>query len=211
MIPLIFYDIKNQLSLVFRAVLTGITDTLNPQWNEYNYIGNPQTYYMYKRTTRDFGFSFRIYADTKQELHWNWMKLNRFIGMTYPSYNTENRMVGPFLRLTLGDILSRSPGFISALTITIDDNTPWELNLTAEDFLARVPHVVECAVTYKVIGDYQLDANRTPFVVQNKIDTSRGLPQWRVNQPTALTPIGLPSFGTPTIPTTLSTVNVPQV
>ena len=215
LVPLIFYDIKNKLSLVFRAVLTAITDTPSPEWNEYNYIGNPQTYYMYKRTTREFSFTFKIYCDTEQELKWNWMKLNRFIGMTYPSYNRENRMVGPFLRLTVGDILMRTPGFISGLTITIDDNTPWELNLFADPNLARVPHMVECAVTYKVIGDYQLDAMTTPFVIQNKIGTANGLPEWKVAPPptdaSALTPVGLPPVSKPSIPSTLSPVSVPGV
>ena len=75
LVPLIFYDVKNDVSLVFRAVLSGITDTINPEWNEYNYVGNPQTYYTYKRTTRDFGFTFKVYTDTEQELRWNWMKI----------------------------------------------------------------------------------------------------------------------------------------
>lgn len=200
LVPLIFYDIKNDLSLVFRAVLTAITDTLNPEWNEYNYIGNPQTYYMYKRTTRDFAFNFKIYCDTEQELRWNWMKLNRFIGMTYPSYNKENRMVGPFLRLTIGDILSRTPGFISALSLTVDDNTPWEINLLNDASLARVPHVVDCAVTYKIIGDYQLSA-RTPFIVQKKMGT---VTEWTFDSantfstlPTDSLPVGLNAPITP--------------
>ena len=168
LVPLIFYDVKNDETLVFRAVLSGITDTLSPEWNEYNYIGNPQTYYTYKRTTRDFGFTFKIYTDSERELRWNWMKLNRFVGMVYPSFNDANRMIGPFLKITLADMLNNVSGYISALTITVDDMTPWEINLFDNEQLAKVPHVVECAVTYRIIGD-RLDARTTKFYAQNKM------------------------------------------
>ena len=169
LVPLIFYDIANDQSLVFRAVLSSITDTYSPEWNEYNYIGNPQTYYTYKRTIRDFAFTFKIYTDSERELRWNWMKLNRFVGMVYPSYNAANRMVGPFMRLTVADMLNRIPGYISALSITVDDNTPWEINLFSADVLARVPHIVECAVSYRVVGDEPLDGDKTRFYAQNKM------------------------------------------
>lgn len=172
LIPLIFYDIKNDHSLVFRAVLSAITDTITPEWNEYNYIGNPQTYYTYKRTTRDFGFTFKIYTETESELKWNWTKLNRFVGMLYPSYADNRRMIGPFLRLTLGDMLYRVPGYMSALSITIDDNTPWEINLLNDPNLAKLPHIIECAVTYRIVGDKPLDAETTPFYAQYMLDAT---------------------------------------
>jgi hypothetical protein len=175
LVPLIFYDIAKDTSIVFRAVLSGITDTFSPEWNEYNYVGNPQTYYTYKRTTRDFGFTFKVYTDTERELRWNWMKLNRFVGMVYPSFTSSQRMIGPLVRLTLGDILWRMPGYISALTMTVDDNTPWEINLFKDEKLARVPHVIECAVTYRVIGDEPLDGRTTKFYMQNKMGTG----QWQ--------------------------------
>ena len=169
LVPLIFYDIKNDESLVFRAVLSAITDTINPEWNEYNYIGNPQTYYTYKRTTRDFGFTFKVYTDTEQELRWNWMKINRFVGMLYPSYTSYKRMVGPFLKLTVGDIVSQVAGYISGLTITVDDNTPWEINLFDNETLARLPHMVELGVTYRIVGDEPLESTTTKFYAQRKM------------------------------------------
>jgi len=96
--------------------------------------------------------------------------LNRFVGMVYPSFTTTTqRMVGPFLRLTLGDMFSRVPGFISGLTISVDTNTPWEINLFNESHLAKLPHVVTCAVTYTIIGDEQLVGDTTSFYTQTKM------------------------------------------
>jgi hypothetical protein len=168
--PFIFYDIATDTALVFRATFAAISDTFNPTWNEYNYVGNPQTYYTYMKTTRDFAFTFRIATLSESELKWNWMKLNRFVGMVYPTYSFNKRMIGPFIRLTVGDMLSAVPGFISALTVTIDDNTPWEINLFANDaHLSKLPHVIDCAVTFRVVGDEPLESTKTKFYNRNKM------------------------------------------
>jgi len=171
LIPFIFYDIKNDHSLVFRATLKDISDNITPDWGEYNYVGNPQTYHIYKRTTRELSFTFTIYTETENELRWNWLKLNRFVGMAYPSFTSAQRMVGPFLRLTIGDMFNRVPGFLTNITVTVDVNTPWEINLFPEDdaHLAKLPHVVDCAVTYKIIGDTPLEGTTTPFYMQTKM------------------------------------------
>jgi hypothetical protein len=173
LVPFIIYDIKTKTFLAFRATITGLNDAITPTWNEYTYIGNPLTFYTYKGATRQVGFSFHIFTNSAKELMPNWIKLNRLVGLCYPSYNTYNRMISPIIKLTLGDMYHRVPGFFNSLTVTIDDMTPWEINLFDDEELLKVPHVIQCDVNFTIIGDY-LPKEDTYYFAQRKF----GRPEW---------------------------------
>ena len=169
LIPFLFYDVHDKTFLVFRATITQLTDTITPNWNEYKYVGNPLSYYTYTGTTREVSFTFTVYTNGETELKSNWIKLSRLVGMTYPSYSNEGRMISPFVKLTIGDVYHRVPGFINSLTLTVDDNTPWEINLFKNKELLRAPHVVEAQVTFTYVGDY-LPRKTTPHFAQGKYE-----------------------------------------
>lgn len=166
LIPFLFYDVASDTTIPFRATMTQITDTITPTWNDYTYVGNPLTFWVYKGTTRQVSFSFKVYATSKDELIPNWTRCSRLVGLCYPQFNAESRMVAPFIRLTIGDMYYRVPGKLSSLAITVDDTTPWELNLfTENDPLIQVPHILDIAVTFDYFGDY-LPQKKTPHFLQ---------------------------------------------
>lgn len=99
-IPFKFKDVVNNKWINFRAILSGIGDTINPEWSEERYIGRPDKVYVYSGVDRDISFNFNIYPKTKQELPILWEKINYLVGMCYPSWgqygnNSSNRMIGP--------------------------------------------------------------------------------------------------------------------
>lgn len=165
LIPFLFYDVSSDDTIPFRATITQISDAITPTWNEYSYVGNPLTFWVYKGTTRQVSFSFKIYTVSADELLSNWTRCSRLVGLCYPKFNNEFRMIAPFIKLTIGDMYYRVPGKISSLTITIDDNTPWEINLFNDTTLAKLPHILDIAVTFDYFGDY-LPQKRTPHFLQ---------------------------------------------
>ena len=52
-----------------------------------------------------------------------------------PEYNmnVDYRMKGPLSRFTVGDIYDDTPGFISSLSIDLDDDTIWEIGRKNEN------------------------------------------------------------------------------
>jgi len=62
-------------------------------------------------------------------------------------------MRAPVVRVTIGDYLYRVPGFIESINLTVDNNTPWEINLDGNKDLAQLPQVVDVAVTFRPILD----------------------------------------------------------
>ena len=143
----------NNKWIIFRAILEGITDTISPEYGEERYIGRPDKVYTYQGADRNISFTFSIYPKSKQELPVLMEKLNYLIGTCYPTFTKEERMVTPFIELTMGDMFVNTPGLISSLTVTVEEQSTWEI----ADKL-QFPHFIKAACEFKYIGKYALDS-----------------------------------------------------
>jgi len=144
-----FKDIVNEKFIVFRAILSGISDAITPDWSGTQYIGRPDKVYVYKGAERKVSFTFEIFPKTKQEFPVLLEKLNYLIGLCYPSFTPDNRMIAPFIELTLGDMFKNTPGFLDSLSVDVDDNSPWEINEGLQ-----FPHHITCQCSFTYIGKY---------------------------------------------------------
>ena len=149
-IPFRFEDSSGN-RIVFRALLSGITDTFTPEYAAERYIGRPDNVYVYLGTTREVSFTFDIYPKSDQELVRLWEKMNYLAGLTYPSWagaaGGGAGMVAPFCKLTIGDMFKDTSGYISGLTYTVQDNGTWET------VWAKLPKYIQASCTFVYIGD----------------------------------------------------------
>ena len=76
LIPFKFADARLNNSIVFRAILSGITDTFSPEYSAERYVGRPDNVYVYQGTTREISFNFDVYPKSDTELVVLWEKLN---------------------------------------------------------------------------------------------------------------------------------------
>ena len=143
-----FRDVTNNKFIIFRAILSGISDSITPEWTGTRYIGRPDQVYVYNGAERKVSFSFDIYPKTKQELPVLWEKTNYLVGLCYPSY-TSNRMIAPFIELTIGDMFVNTPGFLDSLSIDVDDQGTWEI----ENGL-QLPKHITCQCSFTYVGKY---------------------------------------------------------
>ena len=145
-IPFRFEDMSGNL-IVFRAILSAITDTFTPSYSEQKYIGRPDKVYVYTGTDRAISFTFSIYPKSDQELVRLWEKMNYLAGLTYPSWDkTGTGMIAPFCKLTIGDMFKDTPGYISGLTYTVQDTGTWET------VFAKLPKYIQAQCTFVYIG-----------------------------------------------------------
>ena len=79
--------------MVFRAILSGITDTFSPEYSPERYVGRPDPVYVYQGTSREIGFTFDVYPKSDQELVFLWEKLNYLAGQTYPHWSDSDIVV----------------------------------------------------------------------------------------------------------------------
>ena len=150
-VPFRFKDVNNNKYIIFRALLSGITDNMTPEFAAERYVGRPDQVYVYQGTNREISFTFDIYPKTRQELPILWEKLNYLVGLVYPSWAPSGGgmgMIAPFIELTIGDMYKDTPGFLSQLSLTVQDGTTWEI----DDW--KLPKYIQAACSFTYIGKY---------------------------------------------------------
>ena len=151
-IPFRFRDVNNDKYIVFRAILSGITDTFTPEYSSERYVGRPDNVYVYQGTTREISFTLDIYPKSDKEVPILWEKMNYLAGLTYPNWSSVpgggQGMIAPFCELTIGDMYRDAPGYISGLSYTVQDSSTWEIGFT------KVPKYIQASVTFVYIGKY---------------------------------------------------------
>ena len=150
-VPFAFHDVYNKKHIQFRAILGAVTDTVRPEYDPIRYLGRADQVYIYKGAIRNINFTFKYAAFTKQELVVGWEKLNYLVGLAYPSGYESGRMVTPLIELTLGGMFDRAPGLINNISLTVTDQSPWDINPEFE-----LPKYVEASVDFQYIGKYPI-------------------------------------------------------
>jgi hypothetical protein len=187
LIKFVFEAISNDAptystAIFFRAFLTaGINDNNSAQLNAFKYIGRGENFYTYQGFDRTIGFSFRVAAQSREELRPLYNKLNMLMSQVYPDYSPKQGIMrAPLIRITIGDYLYRVPGFIESINFTVDNNTPWEINLENDQSgnIAQLPQVVDVAVSFKPILDV-LPKRPNTIVTQTEttVNTQQGTAQ----------------------------------
>lgn len=155
-----FEDISSEsepVSIRFRSTLTGISDSISPEWNATKYLGRPDKFYTYDSVDRSISFSFKVYSYSKNEVPYQWRKINRLAGLCYPvSYSGNRVMKSPIIRLTIGNLYERIYGFIDSLDFKFDDDVMWD---TEDGY--QLPMVVDITISFKMM--YLVDGSGAPL------------------------------------------------
>ena len=183
LVPFRFYDAYNDNNITFSAILSGITDTITPEYSDERYIGRPDSVYVYQGVTRALSFTFDVYPQTRQEMRPLWSKINYLVSLCYPNfeslqapgatsfgqagrseksgiYSPPQTMVSPIVELTIGDMYRNTPGFLSGVTMTVQDGTTWEFEdgvvneKGIRENSMKLPHYVQIACEFTYIGKH---------------------------------------------------------
>ena len=127
--------------------------------------------FVYQGVNRSISFTFSIYPKTKQELPILMDKLNYLVGLCYPSYTEGERMISPFIELTMGDMFVDTPGILSGLTISVEEQSTWEI-----DDKLQFPHFIKAACEFRHIGKH------VPATTGKHYDLDRKLVESTVGQ-----------------------------
>ena len=144
-----FYDVVNGKYIIFRAILSGVSDQITTDYHEEKYIGRPDKLYTYRGADRNISFNFKVYPKTKQEVPILMEKLNYLVGLCYPTVGNQGRMKSPFIQLTLGDMIAAQPGILRGISVTVEDNTTWEIQQGLQ-----FPKHLSVAVQFTYIGSH---------------------------------------------------------
>ena len=156
--PFYIKDLRDGNYIVFRAYIDGIDETITPGWESENYIGRSEPVYTYGPTERAISMNLKLFAQTSNELDLIYQKLNRVTSLCYPEYQKDvrlgdkTRMKPPIIQFRLGELFGSGTrdmtGFITSLTYTYEDDSPWETEQGR-----RVPKYVTAALGFQVIHE----------------------------------------------------------
>lgn len=125
---IVFHVENNNTVLVFRmANFTGFTDSINPTFQDFKYVGRAEPYYQYTGVTRNVSFSFDVVVHNREDVGVIYNKVNTLISLAYPHKYTETKMIEPnIVKLTIADYLVKAPLFMTGIQITPSDEVTFQ-------------------------------------------------------------------------------------
>lgn len=142
--------------IVFRAILSSLSDQFSPSWNPVNILGRADSNYHYGGYARTVDLGFTVYATDRDELKFIYRKLNALAGYTAPEYTADSfALKGPWIRVTIGDYFISQPAVIDSLSYTfVDSDTTWEINIEEDTDMKQVTHKIDVSMGLNMITDY---------------------------------------------------------
>ena len=142
--------------IVFRAILSSLSDQFSPSWSPVNILGRADSNYHYGGYSRTVDIGFTVYATDRDELKFIYRKLNALAGYTAPEYTADSfALKGPWLRVTIGDYFISQPAIIDSLSYTfVDSDTTWEINIEEDTDMKQVTHKIDVSMGLNMITDY---------------------------------------------------------
>jgi hypothetical protein len=164
--------------IVFRAFLDDFNDDFRATYNNYQYNGRAESFYTYGGFERTLNFSFKLVAQTRQEMKPLYRKLNYLAAQTTPEYSANGRIRAKFNRLTIGDWCNETPGFFNTVGLRWSNKYPWEIsaeNNTASNVgkdgiqMNQLPQMLDVQCQYTIIHDFAPQNNKNmPYILPHR-------------------------------------------
>ena len=86
----------------FSAYMKGFRDNFDGTWNDINYVGRSETFYLYNKFKRNVSFNLQIPCFNKVELFVKHRALGQLASTTAGAYNDNNILGGVLLKVNVG-------------------------------------------------------------------------------------------------------------
>ena len=141
------FDSQNEERWLFSAYMTGFRDNFDATWNDINYIGRSETFYVYSKFKRSVSFNLRIPCFNRTQLFEKHRALGQLASTTAGRYSGEtNALGGVLLRLNVGSYLVGEYATLNSLNYTVPDDTTWDI--TPE---ARLAMYIEASFSFNIV------------------------------------------------------------
>lgn len=160
-------------AIAFRATFGNISDSHAAEWSSIKYMGRADPLYVYQGYQRDISFDFTVHISSRDELKASWRKLNHLASWTAPEYTKGGFMRGPIVRLNIGNLYRKMPGYLESIRFNFDNNeTTWETAKLRDDQLLdgangtstspgalQLPKTIKVDCVFVPIGVYRPEYN----------------------------------------------------
>jgi hypothetical protein len=193
-VKFMFHDLNTNERFRFRAYIENVSEDFSPNWQEVKILGRADSPYIYQGFERSVSISFKAAALSRGDLMLMWDQLERLAKTTVPQYQTDAKMKGPLIKFTLGNWFINTPAFIRSLSYTVDNESPWEINLGNSDIygagatvnnVGELPMIVSVQVSMQIFGEV-----RPETIKPNSSATPKGIKEYNHYSRGNLYPLG---------------------
>jgi hypothetical protein len=114
----------------FSAYINGFRDSFDAIWNETNYVGRAESFYIYNKFKRSVSFNLQIPCFNKVELFKKHRALGQLASTTAGSYN-NNLLGGVILQLNVGNYIVGEYAILNNINYEIPNESAWDVSSDA--------------------------------------------------------------------------------
>jgi hypothetical protein len=126
----------NEDKIFLSAYMKGFKEDFNATWNDINYAGRAESFYIYNKFKRTVSFNLQIPCFNRKELFEKHRALGQLAATTAGSYNSQGLLGGVLIKLNVGNYIVGEYSILNSLNYSIPDDTSWDI--TPEGRLAML-------------------------------------------------------------------------
>lgn len=186
------FELQNQVWVLFKkygnneivpfvGAISGIQESVSPEWTNFRYLGSPFKSYRYLGVERTLNFELKLYYTTVNEKDVTIKKINYLKSLAFPydqvsqiqyNSNQENPINEPIysqyafspnlFHLSIGDMYRGLFGFISSLQFAVDDTATWpnsNHNMEKDGNNYLYPSVITATIGMTIIEQHPIETD----------------------------------------------------
>ncbi len=111
---------------VFSAYMNGFRDNFAGTWNDVNYNGRAESFYIYNKFKRNVSFNLQIPCFNKTQLFEKHRALGQLASTTAGAYN-DGLLGGVILKVNVGNYLVGEYATLNSISYSIPENASWDI------------------------------------------------------------------------------------
>jgi hypothetical protein len=137
----------------FNGYMTGYKDNFDATWNDVNYAGRAESFYIYNKFKRTVSFNLKVPCFNKVQLFEKHRALGQLASVTAGSYK-DNLLGGVLIKINVGNYLVGEYAILNNISYSIPDDASWDI---ADDALLSMYLDVSVSLTivHKDLPEYK--------------------------------------------------------
>jgi hypothetical protein len=119
---------SNEETFAFNAYMSGYKDNFDATWNDVNYAGRAESFYIYSKFKRTVNFDLKIPCFNKIELFEKHRALGQLASVTAGSYNNKLLLGGVLIKINMGNYLVGEYATLNNVSYSIPDDASWDIS-----------------------------------------------------------------------------------
>lgn len=158
--------------MAFRCYNLVFDNQSQAKFNTVRYLGRGDNFYVVDGYEESYSIGFDIFSMSAGEMLPLYRKLNFLKSTLAPDYH-GTKMAGSFVKMTIGNLLHRVPGYIASLNINIPDTSPWDIDIPFDEqggVATQLPRHLKLSMSFIPIQSHLVKKGKNvPFISVDKI------------------------------------------